>query len=53
MITNTPGNFCQQFSFFYSIDTKWIVSMSGTPPLNKTNVNNKFSTVATRVIHEV
>ena len=30
-----------------------MVSTSGRPLFNKTNVNNKFSTVATRVIHKV
>ena len=41
LITNTPGNFCKQFYFFCSSDTKLIVSTSGTPLFSETNINNK------------
>ena len=54
VITNTPGSFCKQFSFFCSIDIKQISRRQERLHLtNETSVNNKLSTVATRVIHEV
>lgn len=53
MITNTTGNLCHQFSFFYSIDTKYLVLKSRTPLFTKTNVTNRFFTTAMGVIHGV
>lgn len=39
LLINIPSNFCKQFYFFCSTDTKQIFSMSGTPLFNQRNVN--------------